>query len=93
MEQQNSFHLPRKNSRLSSSPQRREIRARAVLPHARAFGMGLLGAQRLSLPAQHPPIGANDDALPLQVLLFHQRMPRVSFHTATLESALPGAIY
>lgn len=55
MEQQNSFHLPRKNSRLSSSPQSREIRARAVLPHTRAFGMGLWGPSAcLYRPSIHP---------------------------------------
>lgn len=46
----------------------------------------------LCRPSIHP-MGANDDALPLQLLLFQQRRPRVSFHTATLESALPCAIY
>lgn len=40
MEQRDSFHLPRKNSRLSSSLQSREIRARVVLPH---FGRSAWG--------------------------------------------------
>lgn len=73
-----------------SSPEKSEavvVTAEPLNPHARCpathSGVRQGPSALLCRPSIHP-IGANDDALPLQLLLFQQRSPRVSFHTATV---------